>query len=136
MRLLALLLLACLALAATDYEVINEVKTTSSIKLELQYIGSQDYWGNPKSPISKRVHMMLRVLGFNDFDLKFYDPDHSRYEVPQTDIFPIDPLGNFTFPLAFSAIQVEYTFKPFDIKILRSQNLAVLLDLRKGLRLQ
>ena len=70
--------------------------------------------------------MVFRMLGFNDFDLKFYDPNNKRFEVPQTGVFPIDPLSNNTYPIAFSDIIVEYTLRPFDIKSLRRQNLAVL----------
>ena len=46
--------------------------------------------------------------------------------MPQYGVFPIDPEGNFSFPLAAAAVSFEYTESPFDFRIIRRQNGAVL----------
>lgn len=124
--LLPLLLLIVLVSARSEYEIINEVKSASSIKLELLYIGSEEYIGNPKSPIIKNLEFTFHVHSFNDFYVKIVDAKNKRFQVPQKDVFPIDPMASFSYPIAVAGVTIEYTFKPFDFKIIRRQNMAVL----------
>lgn len=61
-----------------------------------------------------------------DFSFKITDPNQKRFEVPQYGVFPIDPEANFSFPIASSAVTFEYTESPFDFRIIRKQNGAIL----------
>lgn len=66
------------------------------------------------------------MLGFNDFYFKIYDVNRHRFEVPQGGLFPSDPMNNFSFPISVSAITIEYSTHPFDFKIIRKENMAIL----------
>ena len=66
------------------------------------------------------------MLSYNDFTFKITDADHTRYEVPQYDPFPVDPYRNFTFPIVAAAINFTYNVNPFDFKIVRRDNGAIL----------
>ena len=112
--------------AKSSYRVSNTVKNTSTVTLTLTYTGSDDYYIKPSSPISKNLIFTFHTLAFNDFYFKIVDADKKRFEVPQSGIFPIDPLGNFSFPIAASAVNFEYTINPFDFRIIRKQNNAIL----------
>jgi hypothetical protein len=61
----------------------------------------------------------FNCLAYSDFTFKIIDPLNKRFEVPQTGIFPIDPYGNFSFPISASAIDFTYTENPFDFKVIR-----------------
>lgn len=63
---------------------------------------------------------------FFDFTLKIVDQNNKRFEVPQYGIFPIDPEANFSFPLNNAGFTFEYTESPFDFRVIRKQNGAVL----------
>ncbi len=69
---------------------------------------------------------MFHTHAFNDFLVKITDADKHRFEVPQGGSFPADPLANFSFPLAAASVGLTYTEDPFDFKITRKQNGAVL----------
>ena len=125
-QILLLALLLVTSLQKSDYKVVNSVKNTTTITLTLQYTGQDDYYLKPTSPISKNLIFTFHTLGFNDFTFKFVDANNKRFEVPQSGIFPIDPIANFSFPIANSAIVFEYTENPFDFRIIRKQNSAIL----------
>ena len=52
--------------------------------------------------------------------------------MPQDGIFPSDPLKNFSFPINLAAFRFEYTEYPFDFKITRKINNAVLFSTYEG----
>ena len=126
--LLALLvaLLASPAFSKTDYKVTSTNSNTSSISFTLTYTGKDDYYLKPTSPISKTLHFIFHTNAFNDFYFKITDPNNKRFEIPQHGIFPTDPLVNFSFPISASAVRFEHTNEPFDFRIIRKQNGAVL----------
>lgn len=121
-----LILLVLPTLAITSYRVTGSSKNTTTIVLSLEYTGKDDYYLKPTSPISKRLLFTFHTLAFNDFTFKITDSSNKRFEVPQTGIFPIDPLANFSFPISASSVHFEYTDAPFDFKITRKQNGAIL----------
>lgn len=122
--LLALLVLP--TLAVSNYRVRSTVKSTSTITLILEYTGKDDYYLKPTSPISKNLNFTFHTFTYSDFMFKITDLDKKRFEVPQYDIFPTDPLANFSFPILTSGVTFQYTEIPFDFKITRKQNGAVL----------
>ena len=63
---------------------------------------------------------------FYDFYIKITDLHNARYEVPQHDPWPVDPLAAFSFPINLSGVTFEYTTSPFDFKIIRKINNAVI----------
>ena len=65
-------------------------------------------------------------MTYSDFHFKMIDPNNKRFEVPQEGVFPIDPNKNFSFPIAQSAVTFEYSENPFEFKIIRKENKAVL----------
>jgi hypothetical protein len=125
---LLFLLLALLTTihSRSSYRVYNSVRNTTTVTLTLNYTGSEDFYIKPSSPISKNLIFTFHTLAFNDFTFKIVDANNKRFEVPQSGVFPIDPLANFSFPIAASAVTFEYTENPFDFRITRKQNGAVL----------
>ena len=121
-----LFLLALFALAKTQYRVTNEVINSTAVTLELEYTGRDEYYLKPTSPICKNLVFIFRTLAFGDFAFKIIDAAKARFEVPQSGIFPTDPLGNFSFPTASSAVSLDYSTNPFDFTITRKKNGAVL----------
>jgi hypothetical protein len=119
------LLLACIQ-AKSQYKVVNTFKNTTTITLTLNYTGADEYYVKPTSPIIKSLLFSFRTHTFFDFSFKITDTQNKRFEWPQQGIFPIDPEGNFSFPIANSAVTFEYTESPFDFRIIRKQNGAVL----------
>ena len=71
---------------------------------------------------------MFHALTYNDFYFKITDATKHRFEVPQHTPFPIDPLQNFSFPIAAADVLLEFTADPFDFKLLRRQDNATLFD--------
>jgi len=124
--LLVLLLCNLLAQAKSNYRVTDTNKNTTTITLTLTYTGQDDYYIKTTSPVSKNLIFTFHTLAFNDFTFKINDANKKRFEVPQAGAFPADPLGNFSFPIANSAVAFEYTENPFDFRIIRKQNAAVL----------
>lgn len=119
---LLLATLLVLLSAKTDYKVVNTVKNTTTVTLTLNYTGSDSYYIKESSPIVKTLIFTFHTQTFFDFTFKFTDPNNKRFEVPQYGIFPIDPEGNFSFPLSAASVTFEYTESPFDFKITRKQN--------------
>lgn len=122
-------ILACLVVLAaclSEYQVVNETRNNTSITLELQYFGTDEYFLKPTSPIIKRLIFVIKVLTYNDFSFKITDADNKRFEVPQYDPFPVDPYQYFSYPIAMSAIDFTYNANPFDFKIVRRENGAIL----------
>lgn len=112
--------------AKSQYRVVNTVRNTSTITLTLNYTGTDDYHIKPSSPIIKTLLFTFHAHTFFDFSFKFTDPNHNRFEWPQGGVFPLDPEANFSFPIANSAVNLEYSESPFDFKITRKQNGATL----------
>jgi hypothetical protein len=102
------------------------VRNTTTITLTLNYTGSDNYYIKSTSPIIKTLLFSFHTQSFQDFYFKITDPNNKRFEWPQRDMFPIDPLANFSFPIANSAVTFEYTESPFDFRIIRKQNGAIL----------
>lgn len=102
--LLVLLLCALLGHAKSSYKVTGTNRNTTTITLNLAYTGQDDYYLKPTSPISKNLIFTFHTLAFNDFAFKITDANNKRFEVPQAGIFPADPLANFSFPIANSAV--------------------------------
>jgi alpha-glucosidase len=123
---LLLLVLFTTINSRSSYSVCDSVRNTTTVTLTLKYSGSKNYYIKPSSPISKNLIFTFHTLAFNDFTFKIVDADNKRFEVPQYGIFPIDPLTNFSFPIAASAVTFEYNENPFEFRITRKQNGAVL----------
>ena len=119
------LLLACIH-TKSQYKVVSTFKNTTTISLTLNYTGNDDYYLKATSPIIKTLLFSFRTHTFFDFSFKITDPNNKRFEWPQQGIFPIDPAANFTFPIANSAVTFEYTESPFDFRIIRKQNGAMI----------
>jgi len=84
--------------------VTNVDKTLSRITLTLQYTGSDQYYVKPTSPITRDLKFIFNVHAFYDFYIKITDLHSSRYEVPQSDPWPMDPLSSFTYPINLSGM--------------------------------
>lgn len=121
-KITVLLLLIALFNAKSDYRVTNVEKTLSRITLTLRYTGTDEYYIKPTSPIIKDVKFVFNMHAFYDFYIKITDLHNARYEVPQNDPWPIDPLAQFTYPINLSGVTFEYSSSPFDFKITRKIN--------------
>lgn len=99
-----LLLLLAAAQSRSDYKVTNAVRNTTTVTLTLDYTGKDDFYIKTTSPIIKKLTFTFHTLAFNDFTFKIADANNKRFEVPQVNIFPIDPLTNFSFPISGSAV--------------------------------
>lgn len=130
--LLTLCLLLVLSTAKSSYKVTNTQSTSSTYTLRLSYTGTDEYYIKPTSPIIKELIFTLHVYTYNDFDVKIVDAKNQRFEVPQEGVFPVDPLKNFSYPINLSAIKFEYTENPFDFRITRKANNAVLFSTYDG----
>jgi len=124
--LLVVLLASYVAQSRSNYKVTATNRNTTSITLILTYTGQDEYYVKPTSPIAKNLVFTFKTLAFNDFTFKITDQNNKRFEVPQSGIFPIDPLANFSFPIAASAVTIDYIENPFDFRIIRKQNGAIL----------
>lgn len=125
-------LLVVLATSRSNYRVVNTAVTSSSVTLDLLYTGADDYYIKPTSSIIKNLRFSFHTYTFNDFDFKIIDSRKQRFEVPQEGIFPIDPLKNFSYPTNISAVRFEYSDNPFDFRIIRRSNNAVLFSTYDG----
>ena len=129
-RILVILVLAiaffAMVSAKSAYKVTNSYRNLTTVVLTLNYTGTDTYYLNEKSPIVKNLTFIFHTLAFNDFYFKIIDTNNKRFEVPQNNIFPTDPLGNFSFPIANSAVNFNYSEEPFDFGIFRRQNGAFL----------
>ena len=103
-KLAVLLVLLTLIHAKSEYRVVNVDKTLSRITLTLRYTGTDEFYLKPTSPIIKDVKFVFNVHAFYDFYIKITDLHNQRYEVPQSDPWPIDPLGQFTYPINLSGV--------------------------------
>ncbi len=90
--------------AKSEYNVVSTSKNTTTITLTLNYTGADQYYLKPTSPILKNLLFTFRTHTFFDFSFKITDINNKRFEWPQQGIFPIDPEGNFSFPIANSAV--------------------------------
>ena len=125
-KLILILTLLATTLAKSDYKVVKEVRNTTAIVLTLSYTGTDDYFIKESSPIIKTLLFTFHTHTFFDFSFKITDPNHKRFEVPQYGVFPIDPEADFSFPIANAAVAFEFTQSPFDFRIIRKQNGAIL----------
>jgi hypothetical protein len=121
-KLTVLLVLIVLINAKSDYRVVNVDRTLSRITLTLRYTGTDEYYLKPTSPIIKDAKFVFNVHAFYDFYIKITDLHNTRYEVPQSDPWPIDPLAQFTYPINLCGVTFEYTSYPFDFRIIRKIN--------------
>lgn len=88
----------------------------------MQYTGSDTYYLKPTSPIIRNLKFVFNVHAFYDFYVKITDLNNHRYEVPQNDPWPIDPLAQFTYPINLCGVTFEYSTYPFDFRIIRKIN--------------
>lgn len=132
MRLLLLFVLVVLGMSITQYKVASVSQNTSSFTIQLSYIGNASYYVKPTSPIIKDLLFTVRCYTATDLSIKITDLNKTRFEVPQTGVFPIDPVSNFSFPLTNSLFQFSFTQNPFDFSIIRKFDNEVLFDTSKG----
>jgi alpha-glucosidase len=74
----------------------------------------------------------LNCYSIYDLSFKITDVNRTRFEVPQTGIFPIDPSANNSFPLGSSEFLFNYTANPFDFTLTRRFDNEVIFDTRGG----
>ncbi len=74
-----LLLLAIPAFSTSSYRVASSSKNTTTITLNLEYTGKDDYYIKPTSPISKSLVFTFHTLSFNDFTFKIIDAKSKRF---------------------------------------------------------
>jgi alpha-glucosidase len=110
----------------SEYKVTNVDKTLSTITLNLQYTGKDDTYMKENNPIIKELKFVFHMHAFYDFYVKITDANKQRFEVPQHDPFIVDPLASFSFPINLSGVLFEYSSQPFDFKIIRKINNAVI----------
>jgi alpha-glucosidase (family GH31 glycosyl hydrolase) len=128
-----ILILSLLAVSyCSQYKVTSFTQNTSSYTLFLSYTGNDTYYVKPSSPIIKELVFTIRCLTNTDLTFKITDVNRTRFEVPQLGVFPIDPVGNFTFPINNSNFQFSYTANPFDFSIIRKFDNEVIFDSSKG----
>lgn len=123
---LLLIVLAVFVSARSEYKVVSTVKNTTYVTLTLSYTGTQNYHIKENNPIIKSLNFHYQTHTFFDFSFKITDSNNKRYEIPSGGVFPVDPEGNFTFPTANGGVSFEYTESPFDFRIVRKQNGAVI----------
>lgn len=99
LKIFVLILVIFYATSKSQYRVVQVDKTLSRITLTLKYTGNDEYYLKPTSPIIKDLKFIFNVHAFYDFYIKITDLHNPRYEVPQTDPWPIDPLAAFTYPI-------------------------------------
>ena len=88
----------------SEYKVTGNTTTLSNITLTLEYTGKDDFYLKKTSPIIKNLIFVLQVHSFTDFSFKITDTNRTRYEIPQKDPYPVDPLINSTFSINLSGI--------------------------------
>lgn len=123
---LLICLLMCSAIQGADYKVINTLRNSTTLLLDLTYTGTDEYYVKPTSPIVKNLQFVFHTLAFYDFYFKIVDSAKKRFEVPTYGAFPSDPLNGSSFPITASAVTFTYTENPFNFKITRRSNNAVL----------
>lgn len=114
------------------YKVTNSALNESSVQLELTYTGSDTYYLKETSPILKKLMFALQCHTASDISFKITDPEKTRFEVPQTGIFPKDPSGSKRFPLKSSLFEFAYTENPFTFTLLRRDDNTVLFNTTTG----
>lgn len=132
MRLLLVLALVVLGMSITQYKVVSVTQNTSAFTIQLTYTGNETYYVKPTSPIIRDLLFTIRCFTTTDLSFKITDLNKTRYEVPQIGVFPIDPVGNFSFPLTNSLFQFNYQQNPFDFSIIRKFDNEVIFDSSKG----
>lgn len=126
MRLIILLLL--IFAAQSQYTVISQDIGSTYVKLGLKYTGQSDFYVKPKSKVVKELVFLFKAHTYSDFSFKIYDPNQSRFEVPQGGIFPIDTQTNFSFPLSFASYKINFTKNHFGFIITRKETDAIIFD--------
>jgi len=104
LKIVFVLTLALLCTARSQYKVTSADRTLSTITLGLTYTGADTYYLKPTSPIVKDLIFTFHCHAFYDFYVKITDKNNRRYEVPQHAPFSIDPLANFSFPIATAGV--------------------------------
>jgi hypothetical protein len=108
--------------------VVSQDIGSTYVKLGLKYTGQSDFYVKPKSKVVKELVFHFKALTYSDFTFKIYDPNQSRFEVPQGGIFPIDAQANFSFPLSFASYKINFTTNHFGFMITRKSTDAVIFD--------
>lgn len=76
----------------------------------------------------KELVFELKCHTESDLSFKITDPNRTRFEVPQSGVFPKDPVGNQTFVLSDSLFKFSYKEDPFTFQITRKEGGEVLFD--------
>jgi hypothetical protein len=84
--------------ARSPYKATSLNCTLTNCTFALIYTGTDDYYKTPKSSIIKNLVAEFKCLNYYDFNIKIYDPNNKRFEVPQGNGFPEDPSRNFSYP--------------------------------------
>lgn len=129
---ISLVFLLLFVVGYCQYKVDSASQNSSAVSIYLSYTGTSPYYIKPTSPIVKRLLFVLRCHTRSDLSFKITDADKQRFEVPQGGLFPLDPAGNFSFPLQNSDVLFSYTNEPFTFKILRTDDQEVLFDTSFG----
>ena len=78
-KLFALLTIIVFVSARSQYRVVNVDKNLSSVVLSLKYTGTDQYYGNAKSPMIQDLKFIFHVHAFYDFYFKIVDANNARY---------------------------------------------------------
>jgi hypothetical protein len=111
-----------IVLARSPYKATSYKCTLTNCTFNLTYTGTDDYYKTPKSPIIKNLVAEFKCLTYSDFNIRIYDPNRKRFEVPQGNGFPEDPSRNFSYPCSPSSYMFKYTLEPFDFRFARAQS--------------
>lgn len=124
----------CLILGSctSQYKVASVRENSTSMELDLQYFGKDEYYIKQTSPIVKNLLFTFHVCDYLNFNVKIVDKNNKRFEVPQSGIFPVDPCANFSYPIALASIRFNYTKDPFDFTIIRKSTNATIFSTLGG----
>lgn len=78
-RIALFLCILVFATAKSQYKVVKSDISSSSMRFDLQYTGTDSFYIKPTSPIIKNLTFIFRSYTFNDFDFKIYDSTKTRF---------------------------------------------------------
>lgn len=74
---------AILGSCTSQYKVTGVRENSTSVELDLQYFGKDEYYVKQASPIVKQLLFTFHVCDFLNFNFKIVDKNKKRFEVPQ-----------------------------------------------------
>ena len=78
-KLILFVAIVALATSKSSYKVTNTYRNLTTVVLTLGYTGTDNYYGNPKSPIVRNLSFIFHTLAFNDFYFKIVDANNKRF---------------------------------------------------------